>query len=174
MNHQESLPICLTNTVHMQIGHTQISSFVSVTRRHAEKCSHKEKKGKTCLFSLLKHPSIHLLSITAYPLQGLRGLEPIPLFKAWIMLLFSFIFSPLTHTRWKTLLTRALLLIAGPDLLSWAVTGVALYSSALAHPEATLPTSITCLAAEAPVIPAAPVTSAYKRSTTSDDWGLWS
>lgn len=32
-NHQESLSICLTNTVHMQIGHTQIPSFVSVTTR---------------------------------------------------------------------------------------------------------------------------------------------
>lgn len=56
-------------------------------------------------------------------------------------------------------LTWAFLLITGPDLLSGAIAGVALYPGALTHPEAALPTGVACLAAEAPVVPAAPVTS---------------
>lgn len=58
-------------------------------------------------------------------------------------------------------LTGALLLVAGPDLLSWAITGVPLQAGALAHPEATLPARVARLAAETPVVPAAPVASTY-------------
>lgn len=70
------------------------------------------------------------------------------------------LFSQLTHKHAFTeSLTRAFFLVTRPDLLSRAIAGVALYSGALAHPEATLPTGVTCLTAETPVVPAAPVTS---------------
>lgn len=68
-------------------------------------------------------------------------------------------------------LTGALLLIAGPDLLSWAFAGVTLYTGTLAHPEAPLPPRFTCLAAQTPVVPAAPVTSTWHRNNTSEVQG---
>lgn len=55
-------------------------------------------------------------------------------------------------------LTRALLLIAGPDLFSGAVAGVSLEASGVAQSEAPLPARVAGFAAEAPVVPAAPVT----------------
>lgn len=42
-SHQESLPICLTNTVHMQIGHTWTGSFISVT---TERKAATQRKGR--------------------------------------------------------------------------------------------------------------------------------
>lgn len=70
--------------------------------------------------------------------------------------------SLVTHTH---TLTRALLLITGPDLLSRAVALVALQSAAFTHPEATLGTGVARLAAETPVVPVAPVTSTWSPNT---------
>lgn len=55
-------------------------------------------------------------------------------------------------------LTRALPLVAGADLLPGAVAGVSLEAGGLAQPKAPLPARVAGLAAEAPVVPAAPVT----------------
>lgn len=63
-------------------------------------------------------------------------------------------------------LTGALLLVAGADLLSGAVAGVSLEAGGLAQPEATLPAGVAGFAAEAPVVPAAPVTPACDRGRT--------
>lgn len=76
------------------------------------------------------------------------------------------------------LLTRALLLVAGADLLSGTVAGISLEAGGLAQPEATLPAGVTGFAAEAPVVPAAPVTPAYNRGRTlpvsaADGRGRW-
>lgn len=63
-------------------------------------------------------------------------------------------------------LTRALLLVAGADLLSGAVAGVPLKAGGLAQPEAALPAGVAGFAAEAPVVPAAPVTPACKQGAS--------
>ena len=55
-------------------------------------------------------------------------------------------------------LTGTLVLVAGADLLSRAVAGIALDPRALAHPEAALPTLVARLAAQTPVVPTSPVT----------------
>lgn len=64
-------------------------------------------------------------------------------------------------------LTRALLLVAGADLLSGAVAGVTLEASGLAKPEAALPAGVAGFAAEAPVVPAAPVPPTCNRCQVS-------
>lgn len=64
-------------------------------------------------------------------------------------------------------LTRALLLVAGADLLSGAIAGVPLEAGGLAQPEAALPAGVAGFAAEAPVVPAAPVTPACNRGEVS-------
>lgn len=63
-------------------------------------------------------------------------------------------------------LTRALLLVAGADLLSGTIAGMSLEAVGLAQPEAALHTGVAGFAAEAPVVPAAPVTPACNRSRT--------
>jgi len=149
-NHWESLPFCLTNTVHVQIGLTQIHTCLfspteTNKERHAEKSTHRKlRQKKEVLMSFSSRNNMYI---------------------SMCIFAFSLILSALSHSHTKQThtftesLTRALLLITGPDLLSRAIAGVALESGAFTHPEATLPTGVTCLAAETPVVPAAPVTS---------------
>lgn len=54
-------------------------------------------------------------------------------------------------------LTWAFSLITRADLLCGAVAGVALSLVGFTHPEATLPSGVARLAAQTPVVPAAPV-----------------
>lgn len=71
--------------------------------------------------------------------------------------LFSFFYS-LGEDKHESL-TRALLLVTGSDLLPGALAGVALHPRPFTHPEAALPAGVARLAAQTPVVPAAPVTS---------------
>lgn len=52
--------------------------------------------------------------------------------------------------------TWALLFTARPDLVPGALARVSLQSCSLTHPVATLPATVTCLGAQAPMIPRAP------------------
>lgn len=146
-NHFQSAwhTLCICRSV----AHTDTThSFVSVRDPRGEACGdmqpHRRKKRRP-------RQKVFIQSFQAWIIHLKKSTDSV----------FSTLspFSQLTHTSSPEWLTWAFLLVTGPDFLSRAIAGIARNSGALTHPEATLPTGVTCLAAETPMVPAAPVTS---------------